>query len=71
MAENDRCIERVVSVTKYREAIADHHEWRFLRQGMVYKDAPTPNAVYDIYYCIFCPSLDWRLLANESPYQYR
>ncbi|KKL48294.1 hypothetical protein LCGC14_2326960 [marine sediment metagenome] len=58
MAENDKCIERVVSVTKYREAIADHHEWRFLRQGMIYGDAysipPTNVTVFDIYYCVFC-----------------
>ena len=67
MAENEKCIKRWVR----GGAGVDHHEWRFLRQGMVYKKAPTPNAVYDVYYCVFCPKLDWRLLGNESPYQYR
>ena len=71
MAENDRCIERVVSVTKYREAIAYHHEWRFLRQDVVHKSRPVPDALYDTYYCTFCLKLDRRLLRDESPTQYR
>ena len=58
MAENDKCIKRwawsEVCGEDFHDTFIDHHEWRFLRQGIVYKDTPTPNAVYDVYYCVFC-----------------
>ncbi|KKM76748.1 hypothetical protein LCGC14_1377000 [marine sediment metagenome] len=62
MAENERCsvIREVGGDQSSQYSQADHHEWRFLRQGIVYKDAPTSHAVHDVYYCIFCLKLNTR-----------
>ena len=70
MAEND-CVKREVGGDYYVTIHADHHEWRFLRQDVVHKSRPVPDALYDTYYCTFCLKLDRRLLRDESPTQYR
>ena len=70
MAENDRCAKRR-PVGDLHTVFADHHEWRFLRQDVVVKTRPTPDGVYDTYYCVFCLKLDRRLLDNGTPTQYR
>ena len=76
MADNDGCFKRVVGRIPHSDfglvyAYADHHEWRFLRQDVVVKTRPTPDGVYDTYYCVFCLKLDRRLLDNGTPTQYR
>ena len=71
MAENDKCVNRVVGGGRDGLAYANHHEWRFLRQDVVVKTRPTPDGVYDTYYCVFCLKLDRRLLDNGTPTQYR
>jgi hypothetical protein len=75
VAENEKCIKRLVAIADYREAFVDHHEWRFLRQGMIYGDAysnpPTNATVLDSYYCIFCLKRTEREVKDGTPTQYR
>ncbi|KKM71712.1 hypothetical protein LCGC14_1427900 [marine sediment metagenome] len=50
MAENERCISRVVSGEGILAKSVDHHEWRFLRTDVV---GGKPIS-YNVFYCVFC-----------------
>lgn len=66
MAENEKCISRIVALTDYREAFVDHHEWRFLDEGAV-----LGGSGYRFYYCIFCLEVTARVMKDESALKHR
>ena len=64
MAENDKCVKRVVASNEFNAVHANHHEWRFLRrygvlEGSVYKEEGS------VYYCVFC--LEYKKVKDGTP----
>ena len=71
MAENERCISRVVSGEGILARSVGHHEWRFRQETIEYVGSPPEGRDYDTYYCVFCLQLKHMRIASGPTTQYR